>query len=106
MKKNRRPRTLEQIIGNFADHLFSVERSGYDEGLDDLVAFRDGVIAGSFVWTVLVNPLTGHFVCSKNGTETKKEWITEESDQMQGTPWYDELLGMIYCQDEEGENKQ
>lgn len=106
MEKNRRPRTLEQIIRNFADHLFSVERSGYDEGLDDMVAFRDGVVAGNFIWTVLYNPANGHFICSRTGTEIRKEWITEESERMQGTPWYDELLGMIYCPEEKGEDKE
>lgn len=101
MNKVVKVKPLEQMCRCFSNHFFYVDTERYDQGLDDMIVFTEGVIAGLFVWTVLVNPLTGHFVCSKDGTETKEEWITEKSEQMQGTPWYDDLLGMIYCLTEE-----
>ncbi len=98
MSKTVKP--LKQICQAFADHLFTVDAERYQSGLDDLVVFKDGVIAGTFVWTVLVNPANGHFICSRTGTETRQEMATEESGEMKGTPWYDELAGMVFRMEE------
>lgn len=100
MSKFVRVRPLEQIRRTFVDHLFTVDDERYRQGLDDLVVFKDGVIAGTFIWTVLVNPANGRFICSRTGTETMKEMATEESGELKGTPWYDELVGMVFRMEE------
>lgn len=105
MDKKRRPRALKQICQNFAEHMFNVDTEDYRRDLDDMVVFKDGVLECGFVWTVLVNPANGHFICSITGIETKEEWITEDNKELVGTPWYDELMDMIFCQEEEETEK-
>ncbi len=105
MDKKRQPRALEQICQNFADHLFTVDAEDYQNGRGYMVAFKDGVLGCGFVWTVLVNPANGHFICSITGTETKEDWITEGNTELIGTSWYDELMDMIFCQEEEATGK-
>lgn len=96
-----RPRPLEQICRNFSDHIFTVDASRFLDGNDDLIVCTDGIIAGTFFWTILVNPQTGHFIVSRTGTETRRQMKTEKNVELTGTPWYDELMRMIYCQREE-----
>lgn len=107
MSEEARVKPLEQVCQAFADHLFNVDRSFYDEGLDDFVVFKDGVVAGMFIWTVLYNPANGHFICSRTGTETRRQMATEESGEMKGTPWFEELMKMVFrLEDLKGESHE
>jgi hypothetical protein len=64
------------------------DQSRYDDG-SDYVTF--GFQCGSKRITVIYNSFNGRFIV-KHG----KKMVTEESTEMDGTRWYDELLDFIY----------
>ncbi len=94
MKKFQGTRMMSDLIDQFESHAFATDRREYDNQGSDFIAFRNGWIGTKFIVLCLVYPWNGRFIC--NPTGRIGEHVTERSEEMEGTSWYDELLSMIY----------
>lgn len=103
MKRFNGARPMEEIIENFKAHQFDVDMRSWDKG-DDWLVFRFGNIAGTIIHNCLVSPWNGRFICNPDGRLDPEGMYNELDEDMDGIPWYDELLTMIYVPNE-GESK-
>ena len=65
------------------------DQSNWDNG-GDWVAF--GFEFDAIRYDVVFNGFNGHFVVRTPSGDT----VTHESDELDGTPWYDFLLNLVY----------
>lgn len=95
MKKFNGTRPMEEIVRNFKAHGFQADMDRWNRG-DDWLVFRFGRIEGRPIANCLVCPFNGRFICNPDGRLDPEGMYNELDEDMDGIPWYDGLLDMVY----------